>query len=101
MSSLVLFFCEFIKHHVLDLDGLIPPSPPPPPPRVITSSCGQVKKAAGGKEFDQLKNFLPFETEVNGLILTLSKVEGLLEAVSLPSGSGKAIYISPLSLPRE
>ncbi|GJS32519.1 zinc finger, CCHC-type containing protein [Tanacetum coccineum] len=37
----------FIKHHDLDLDGLI--TPPPPPSRVITSSCRQVKKAASGK----------------------------------------------------
>ncbi|GJW58923.1 zinc finger, CCHC-type containing protein [Tanacetum coccineum] len=47
---------------------------------------------------DRLENpLLLSETEVEGLILTPYKAEGPLEAVSLPSGRGKTVYILPPS----
>ncbi|GKC84493.1 hypothetical protein Tco_1140210, partial [Tanacetum coccineum] len=48
---------------------------------------------------DQLENPLPLEREVKGSILTPYKARGPLEAASLPSGRGKAVYISPPPLP--
>ncbi|GJT88337.1 serine/threonine-protein kinase BSK2-like protein [Tanacetum coccineum] len=50
---------------------------------------------------DQLENPLPLERDVKGSILTPCQARGPLEAASLPSGRGKAVYISPPPLPRE
>ncbi|GJT67999.1 disease resistance protein [Tanacetum coccineum] len=47
-----------------------------------------------------LENPLSLETEVKGLILNPCKVGGLLEAASIPSGKGNAVYISPPPLLR-
>ncbi|GKD16190.1 hypothetical protein Tco_1205348, partial [Tanacetum coccineum] len=47
---------------------------------------------------DELENHISLETDFKGLILTLCKVGGPLEATSLPSSMGKAVYISPLLL---
>nr|GEZ03622.1 hypothetical protein [Tanacetum cinerariifolium] len=55
---------------------------------------------SSGTWLDQLENPSPLKINVKGLIHTpCKKAEGPLEAVYLPSGRGKAVYILPPPLP--
>ncbi|GKC85086.1 hypothetical protein Tco_1140803 [Tanacetum coccineum] len=60
-------------------------------------------RGSGEEGLDQLENCLSLslslETEVNGSIITPYKAGGYFEAVSLPSGRGKTIYISQPPIP--